>query len=258
MLARSLVSIICLTVSSFSLAGVIAKEYPVKNFSEFVASGETEVSISQTGKEYLRVEAEEEVMKYVKVDQTGNRVSVWARKDRNFMDWFKGDSAKIKVVLHVNTLEYLELSGAANAAVNDLTSSQLKIELSGAANVDFAKLEVKETELGLSGAANMRIEKIKADSVEMDLSGAANFTLKSASTTDQLQGKASGASHIRAVELVAKTATLDASGASHIDVSVSEQINAEASGASSINYRGEPRAKTRATGASSVNSSSEH
>lgn len=255
MLARSLFSVFCLCVSSFSLAEVIAKEYPVKDFSEFVASGESEIEISQTGKEYLRIEADADVMKYVKVDQSGKRLSVWAKKDGNFFDWFKGDSAKIKVILHVKNLEFLELSGAANADVNDMSANQLKIELSGAANADFAKLQVQELELDSSGAANLHIDTVNAGTLSVDLSGAANFDVKSASATEQLHGKASGASNIRAVKLSAKNAYLDASGASHIDVSVTDQINAEASGASSINYRGAPKAKTRATGASSINGS---
>lgn len=253
MLARSLFSIICLCVSSFSLAEVVAKEYPVKDFSEFVASGESEIEISQTGKEYLRIEAEAEVMKYVKVDQTGKRLSVWAKKDGNFFDWFKGDSAKIKVILHVNNLEFLELSGAANAKVNDLSADQLKIELSGAANADFTQLKSTTLDLDSSGAANMRIDTIEAGSLNLELSGAANFDVKAESKVEQLNARASGASNIRAVKLSAKNARLDASGASHIDISVTDEIKAEASGASSINYRGAPKAKTRATGASSVN-----
>ena len=253
MLVRSLFSIIFLCVSSFSLADVVAKEYPVKDFSEFVASGESEIEISQTGQEYLRIEADAEVMKYVKVDQTGQRVSVWAKKDGNFFDWFKHDSAKIKVILHVKNLDYLELSGAANADVNDMSADQLKIDLSGAANADFTKLQVNELELDSSGAANLRIDTINAGSLSVDLSGAANMDVKSVSATDQLHAKASGASNIRAVKLSAKNAYLDASGASHIDVSVTDEINAEASGASSVNYRGAPKAKTRATGASSIN-----
>lgn len=253
MLARSFFSIVCLCVSSFSLADIVAKEYPVKDFSEFVASGESEIEISQTGKEYLRIEADAEVMKYVKVDQTGKRVSVWAKKDGNFFDWFKHDSAKIKVILHVNNLEFLELSGAANAKVNDLSANELKVDLSGAANADFTRLQVTKLNLDSSGAANMRVDNIDAGSLSLELSGAANFDVKAESNTDQLHARASGASNIRAVKLSAKHAYLDASGASHIDISVTDEINAEASGASSINYRGAPKAKTRATGASSIN-----
>jgi hypothetical protein len=253
MLARGLFSIVCLCVSSFSLAEVVAKEYPVKDFSEFVASGESEIEISQTGKEYLRIEADAEVMKYVKVDQTGKRVSVWAKKDGNFFNWFKGDIAKIKVILHVNKLEFLELSGAANAKVNDLSANELELDLSGAANADFTQLQVTKLDLDSSGAANARIDTIKAGSVSLELSGAANFDVKAESSVDQLHARVSGASNVRAVKLNAKHAYLDASGASHIDVSVTDEIKAEASGASSINYRGAPKAKTRATGASSIN-----
>lgn len=254
MLVRSLFAIICLCASSFSLAETIAKEYPVKDFSELVVSGETELEVSQTGKEYLRIEADAEVMEHVKVDQSGKRVSIWAKRNGNFFSWFGDhDSMRIKVTVHVKELEYLELSGASNATVGDLKSKSLYLGASGAANGNFTNLNADYLKANLSGAANLRFDTINSLEQEFDLSGAANLDIKTTSSTGKLKAGASGASNVRAKNLTANSAELDASGASHIDVSVKDELDAEASGASSINYYGNPQANTQATGASSVN-----
>jgi len=254
MLARIGLSLLAFTFSSAVLANVVAKEYPVKDFSELVVSGETELEVSQTGKEYLRIEADAEVMEHVKVDQSGKRVSVWAKKSGNFFSWFGNhDSMRIKVIVHVKDLEYLELSGASNATVGDLKTKSLYLGASGAANGNFSNLNANYLKGNLSGAANLRFDTINSLEQEFELSGAANLDIKTTSSTAKLKAGASGASNIRAKNLTANSAELDASGASHIDVSVKDELDAEASGASSINYYGNPQANTQATGASSVN-----
>lgn len=254
MLLRSLFSVVCLTLSSWSLAAVVAKEYPVKDFSEIVVAGETELEISQTGKEYLRIEADEEVMKHVKVDQTGKRISVWAKHDGNFFSWFGNhDSMRIKVIVQVKNLEHLELSGAANATVGDLKTPSLFLGASGAANGNFSSLNANYLKGDFSGAANLRFETLNSTEQEFDLSGASNLDVKDSGNTTKLAVDASGASNFRAKNLTAIDADLNASGASHIDVGVSGSLDAEASGASGINYYGDPKSNTRATGASSIN-----
>jgi hypothetical protein len=257
MLARIGLAVLAFTFSSVVLAKNIVKEYPVKDFSEFVVSGETQVEITQTDEEYLKIEADAEIMKHVKVDQTGKRVSVWAKKDGNFFNWFSNhDSMKIKVTLRVKNLEYLELSGASTAEVGDLKAKSFYLGVSGAANGNFTHLNTDKLKVNLSGAANFRIDTVNSLEQVYDLSGAANMDVRSASSTNKLSAGASGASNIRAKKLIAKHANLEASGASHIAVSVTDELHAEASGASHINYIGSPKTKTNASGASHINGES--
>ena len=236
-----------------ALAETIAKTYPVKNFTEFVSGGNTTVDIIQDGSEYLRVEADAEVMKRVKVDQTGNRVSVWVKSEGNFFGWFGHGNDPVRVTLRVKQLEYLEISGGSHAKVGDLQGEKFHLNVSGAGDVDFAKLNTGDFKADLSGAANVRIDSVNSQSQSYELSGASNTNVKSASSSQKLHVSASGASNFRGKKLIAKNADLEASGASHVEVAVTETLNANASGASSVNYYGNPKAKTDSSGASHVN-----
>ena len=238
------------------LAEMVAKTYPVKDFSEFVAGGDTAIEITQDGTEYLRVEADAEVMKRVKVDQTGKRVSVWVKSDGNIFNWFGHHNGRVRVVLRVKDLEYLELSGGAHAKVGDLQGNKLEVSNSGAANTDFAAVNAAGFRLDLSGAANVRINSINSQVQDYDLSGAANVDIKNESNTQSLKADVSGASNLRAKMLTAKIARVDASGASHIELTVTDELDAGASGASSVNYYGNPKAKTDSSGASHINARS--
>lgn len=254
MLYNTLIPALVLTlIAPVALAETVAKTYPIKDFSEFVAGGGTQVEITQDGTEYLRIEADEEIMKRVKVDQTGKRVSVWVKSDNNFFNWFGHGDGQVRVVLKVKHLEYLELSGGAHAKVGDLQEEKLEVSNSGAANAQFSSINATYFRLGLSGAANARINSINSQEQDFDLSGAANIEIKSESNTQSLQADVSGASNLRAKMLTAKVAKVEASGASHIELTVTDELDAGASGASSVNYYGNPKARTDSSGASHIN-----
>jgi hypothetical protein len=235
-------------------AEIVAKTYPVKDFTEFVTGGNASVEISQDGTEYLRVEADSEVMKRIKVDQTGKRVSVWAKGGSGLFHWFNNSNDQVRIVLRVKKLEYLEISGGARANVGDLHSDRFRLSVSGAGNVEFAGLNAGDLNANLSGAANVKLQAINSKDQDFDLSGASNIDIRAEGNTESLEVIASGASNFRGKKLTAKKAELNASGASHIEASVTEFLNADASGASSIDYHGDPKAKTNSTGASHVSS----
>ncbi|WP_323814023.1 head GIN domain-containing protein [Cellvibrio sp. NN19] len=252
MVFKSLISVFMFSVlASAAWAGSIAKTYPVKDFSEFSAGGGAKIEITQDGSEYLRIEADAEVMERVKVDQTGKRVSVWIKSDNNFFNWFGQGDDHVKIVLRVKQLEYLELSGGAYAKVNDLKSENFALNNSGAAEVDFADVDANQLRVDLSGAAKMSSERVHSQFQKYELSGASDAKVK-AGNVQSLQVNVSGASNMRAKKLTAKNAKLDASGASQIEVTVTDELEAQASGASNINYYGRPKAKTDASGASQV------
>lgn len=254
MFTRALVMTVMLTsIVPMAMAETVAKTYPVKDFTEFVSGGNTSVEISQDGSEYLRVEADAETMKRVKVDQSGKRVSIWVKSDGNFFNWFGHSNDPVRITLRVKQLEYLEISGGARATVGDLQGEKFQLNASGAGNANFAALNSKLLKMELSGAANVRINSVNSQEQDYDLSGASNVDIKSASNTQELNVEASGASNFRGRNLTAKAADLGASGASHVEAAVTEMLTADASGASSVDYYGNPKAKTNASGASHVN-----
>ena len=254
MLIRTLIMTTMISFTApMAYAEIIAKTYPVKDFTEFVSGGNTVVEISQDGTEYLRVEAEADVMQRVKVDQSGKRVSVWVRSDSNFFNWFGHSNDPVRITLRVKQLEYLEISGGARATLGDLQGEKFQLNASGAGDVNFAALNAKLLHMDLSGAANVHINSVNSQEQDYDLSGASNVEIQSASNTQDLDVGASGASNFHGKNLTAKQARLGASGASHVEASVTDLLDADASGASSVDYYGNPKAKTDASGASHVN-----
>jgi Putative auto-transporter adhesin, head GIN domain len=117
--------------------------------------------------------------------------------------------------------------------------------------IALGTLSLQKAQVALSGASKFTAA-FKAGQLEFDLSGASKATCKGA--VEELIISCSGASDMNGNALTAEKATLEASGASDISVSVNKEVYIEASGASHINYHGKPALlKVKASGVSKIN-----
>jgi carbon monoxide dehydrogenase subunit G len=71
-------------------------------------------------------------------------------------------------------------------------------------------------------------------------------------TAASIEADVSGASELDFAGVEAEVVVVNVSGASTVDVTVTEQLDAEASGASTVRYRGDPDVRVDASGSSSV------
>lgn len=207
-----------------------AQERKVESFSAIEISGAINLYLSQGKEVAVAVSASEaDLMDKIKTVVRNN--TLYISLDTKGMSWKKWGNNQVKAYVTFNQLTKLEASGACNIKTADkIKVADLKVELSGAS--DFTG----EVDLG-----NIRV----------DLSGASQVNLKG--TVDKAVFLASGASSIKAFDLVSNYCKIDASGASSIRVHANKEISAEASGASSIQYKGEAVIKDfNSSGASSV------
>lgn len=122
------------------------------------------------------------------------------------------------------------------------TKNSIRIRISAP---DIDRIEV-------SGATKFSLADLKNDELKLDISGVSKVRLSG--VTGNLSAEISGASHVNAENLKAVTATVEASGASHVEVNVSDELVADASGASKINYVGSPKnTRKNSSGVSSIN-----
>ncbi len=236
---------------------IIAKSYDIKNVTEVIAGGGCRMKITQGESDSLQVEAKQEAMNRVRVDQTGSRLTLSIKSpvsSWNVFKWLDAHNDEVTYILQLKNLNRLELGGACRATLGDWTAKDLAVYASGASNTDFNKLNVDNFFMELSGASNGRFQAVTANKTEFHLSGAANVDVKTSSSAKNVQIEASGASNFRAKLLVATQADVGASGASNIELQVNELLKANASGASNVRYLGQPRLQSDASGASNIKS----
>ena len=106
------------------------------------------------------------------------------------------------------------------------------------------------TGLSISGASVGSVAGVDGGRHAADVSGASELTLRGALA--QLTVDASGASQIHGRALTATNATVGASGASQVEVTVKRALTAAASGASQIEYWGGAAVTKVTSGASQI------
>ena len=138
--------------------------------------------------------------------------------------------------LKIKTTEDIRDSEALNIYI---TFIELKgLDISGACSlVGENKFNLGDIEMECSGASNVEM-RIDAMEIEMDFSGASDIEL--AGSADKVNLDLSGASSLDAYDLDVKKLSAEVSGASHVKISVSDELSADVSGAASLKYKGEP------------------
>lgn len=158
-----------------------------------------------------------------------------------------GKDFSVEVEADDNLLQYIK---------TDVEEGVLKIETTERINSHTPmriRISAPDIEsVSASGACKVSLAGVRNSALNVDTSGASK--IKVAGETEALNIEISGASNIDAESLKAQTATVDASGASNVNLFVTERLTSDASGASKIAYSGNPKSVEKKTsGVSSVN-----
>lgn len=105
--------------------------------------------------------------------------------------------------------------------------------------------------LETSGASSVRVGQFHTDKLRLSLSGASSCTLTG--SADLLEAELSGACNLVAKDFQCNEVDIETSGASHAEIYVLSNLEADASGASSVTYKGNPQIRrTNTSGVGSV------
>jgi hypothetical protein len=228
-----------------------AQQRKVPSFTAISVSSAIDLYLTQSNKNAVAVSAtNDEIRDHIITEVVGGTLIIRLEDKGTWFSWRKWGNYKTKAYVSIKDIDALTASGASTVhLVNTIESPKMRIKLSGAS--DF-KGNIKAGVLmyQLTGASDYKGE-VTANSIDIDGSGASSIEL--IGKVDDLAIEVSGASDAKLYNLTAKGAILRASGASNINVTVTEILKANARGASDINYKGNPTVKeSNTSGASSI------
>ncbi len=176
----------------------------------------------------ITVQAEENLLPYIKVEVEANVLKIYQEKGKN-LQASRGN--KILITVPFEKISAVALSGSGD--IN--TKNQIKTDKFTAT---------------LSGSGDLNID-INAVEVEAKLSGSGDVRLKGKS--EKLSAKISGSGDVTANNLFAKDVDAAISGSGDIRVNCSGNLNARISGSGDIFYSGEPTSKdTKISGSGKI------
>jgi hypothetical protein len=196
-------------------------------FTGIQVGGAFKIFITQTGTPSVEVEADEEIMPYIRTEVVDGILRVGLKKCPEVcMNHVK----VLHVYLTVADLKSLDLSGAVEISCkNQIAVDNVRVDMSGAVEADL---------------------NFAVTGLEMELSGACEIDLKG--TGQNLNIQASGASELNAFDFAAKAVNVFASGANETNVHASGTLKVKVSGACDVRYKGTATVDVYSSGASSV------
>ena len=214
----------CIDVTGVKGDGNVVKEdRSVSGFTSLEVGGAFQVFLTQGKSESLSVEADKNLMQYIKTEVKGDKLMIYTEESISKF-------TKLNIYLTFEELEMIDISGAVNiTGENMMKFDELHFEGSGASEIKLS-MEVSMLKADFSGAS------------EIELNGHA------AIATFDL----SGASSIEAYDFVISNCELDVSGAADARINVSDNLEVDVSGAASVKYKGSPHVKSDISGAGSL------
>jgi len=225
---------------------------PVSGFTGIDASSVFDITVTKGGTESLSIEADDEVMPYVRSEVRNGVLHLYLDNDQRIKN--------IKVLrasVVMRNLDKVTLSGACKLIANDLfTPDRFKSDCSGASNMTV-NLNTNQLSIETSGASKTLIKANVSGNTNMDTSGASKTQAElraSGVTIDcsgvssiELTGSAnnitmdvSGVSKVKAENFTVKTANIESSGNSNVTVNVTDALKVNSSGMSFVSYKGSP------------------
>ncbi|GHT08866.1 DUF2807 domain-containing protein [Bacteroidia bacterium] len=224
-------------------------ETNLKEFTSINASGVFDIVLTQGNSESLSIEADEELIPYVKYDVSAGVLKLWLKKNE------LKNIKKPKAFVTLKELNSLNLSGACSVnGTGVFPSKKCKIDCGGATKVNI-QVKTGELLIDLSGASNLQVGVQDAKNVSLDASGASKTNISATSGIKKMNVDASGSSNVKlsgnaeslvigvsgagkvdAEQFGANEADITATGASRVKVGVIKGLKADASGASRIQY----------------------
>jgi len=140
-----------------------------RNISEFTrldASGAFTIKIKVGESPYLKISAEENLLKLIRTIVKGNTLIIDTRKNIS-------PRKEIRIYVTTPDLESIDCSGANNIVAKDISADYFDVDLSGAGSIDLYG-EVNRLSADISGAGSIDAKNLKANDVSISVSGAAS------------------------------------------------------------------------------------
>ncbi len=203
------------------------EEKTVSSFTEVEADGNVKLMVTQGEMKPIKIEGDENLLRYVEITQEGERIKIQTKDGVNLIP-----SGDLNIYVSSPNYKSIEVSGSSDII------GQTKISSS------------EELSLQASGVGDIQME-VDAPKITSGISGSGSIKLKG--QTKDLDIDLSGAGHAYCYDLLTENTTVQISGAGSAQVYASVKLKADVSGAGNISYKGNASVSQDISGAGSVN-----
>ncbi len=198
----------------------------VGSFSGIQVVGGMDVVLSSGSAHAVRVEADENLLKYIITEKKGDALVIKPRNGYNLQS-----RTGMKVFVTTPSIEEISITGSGS-----VTSAA---RLSGA----------RKLGIHVTGSGDVNLD-VNAPEVEAEATGSGNIIL--AGATKKFNAEINGSGEVRCFNLMSETTDVDISGSGSAEVFASKQLDIDIRGSGDVAYKGTPAIKQRIAGSGDV------
>lgn len=210
-------------------------------FNKVENEGAFHVYIIQDSVSEVTIEAESNLIGYVRTEILGNTLNVYTKENLK-------THYPIKLYIRTPDINSVRLSGSGLIDLRSIITDDLEVVLSGSGDIR-GSVNAGYASVGINGSGTANMSLI-CDEVQAGISGSGDMYFSGQATTAHFN--ISGSGSIRAYELQLQNCYADISGSGDMFVNVSELLDVKISGSGSVHYIGYPEIHTNISGSGNV------
>ncbi|MHC1783092.1 MAG: head GIN domain-containing protein [Anaerolineaceae bacterium] len=201
----------------------------VSGFDSIDMSGSGDIIITQGDQEGVKIEAEENLMPYIRTEVRGHTLHIYI------------DHTDL---LTINTSRPMRFY----VSMKDVAG----LDLSGSGSISSDQISTNDLDIKISGSGDVEIDNLKADSVTLDISGSGKCNFKGLAASQNID--ISGSGRCDNSELKSRDVKIDVSGSGNITVNAEDTLDVNISGSGDITYSGNPKVTQDISGSGKLTS----
>ena len=204
---------------------VVEESRSVSGFSSVELAGEGHLDIEQTGSESLRIQTDDNLLRYILTSVVGSELEIRTEPGVDIEP-----TNSVQYFLTVDDLTSAEMTGAGTINCRDLSTDSLDVDFSGVGEVVFTDLDAQRLDLDMSGVGDVR------------------FTGR---VTEQVV-RISGVGDYDGGGLATQRTTIEINGSQVATVRVANRLVVTIVGSGIVRYIGNPTVESTITGSGRV------
>ncbi len=203
-----------------------SQERNVGSFNRINVSGPIEVLITQSNTTSVKIEGDENLLKYVEVENDGGELNIQPKKRYNLRP-------RSALRVHISAPQYEFFGVAGSGKIKSLTqinnNNELRIDIAGSGTIEL---------------------NIDVPSIDSEISGSGTVILNG--TTRNFKNEINGSGDVRAFNLLSENTEVEIAGSGDAEVYASKQLNVKISGSGDVAFKGNPVVKQSTSGSGNI------
>lgn len=218
-------------------------------------------------KESLRIEAEDNLMKYFETEKRGDTLRI----STNPASVNLQPTKPVNFFLTVKELQKVFISGSGDIQVPDLDTGQFEVSIAGSGDISMRDLKADRLNIDIAGSGDVSASIVKAPTCRVKINGSGDITLMELNAGELLlsvngsgnlridEGKVTlqdidinGSGNLQAPNVASNETTIRVGGSGDITIWVIDSLDVRIMGSGNVRYYGRPAVSSSGNGSGDV------